>query len=100
MKVVLCATFGIKLLNIFYKPLTIFLFFQHEIKTLNKMDFKKNVNWLQMLTQLIEDWQDIEDPEAVAAVQKWMLERDQLRFVLLDCMEYFLGLKVIVVEVS
>ncbi|XP_075219255.1 5' nucleotidase C isoform X2 [Lycorma delicatula] len=51
----------------------------HEIKTLNKEKFKKNVNWLQMLTQLIEDWQDVDDPEAIAAVEEWMKERDQLR---------------------
>lgn len=34
-----------------------------------------------MLTQLIEDWQDVDDPEAIAAVEEWMKERDQLRSV-------------------
>lgn len=51
----------------------------HEIKTLNKQEFKTNANWLQMLTQLIEDYQDDESPEAQSAVKSWMQERDNLR---------------------
>ncbi|XP_039290743.1 5'-nucleotidase domain-containing protein 3 isoform X1 [Nilaparvata lugens] len=51
----------------------------HEIETLNNVEFKKNVNWLQMLTQLIEDWQDHEDAATIAAVNEWIKERDQLR---------------------
>lgn len=51
----------------------------HEIETLNKPDFKQNANWLQMLTQLIEDHQDRETPEAKKALRRWMDERDQLR---------------------
>lgn len=43
------------------------------------MEFKKNANWLQMLTQLIEDQQDNESVEARVALQAWNVERDQLR---------------------
>lgn len=51
----------------------------HEVETLNKKEFKRNCNWLQFLTQLIEEWQDVETPVAQEAVAKWMTERDQLR---------------------
>uniref|UniRef100_A0A1B6CRG5 5'-nucleotidase domain-containing protein 3 n=1 Tax=Clastoptera arizonana TaxID=38151 RepID=A0A1B6CRG5_9HEMI len=51
----------------------------HEIETLNNDEFKASCNWLQMLTQLIEDWQDVEDPKAKEALDKWIQERDQLR---------------------
>ncbi|XP_050314176.1 5'-nucleotidase domain-containing protein 3 isoform X1 [Anthonomus grandis grandis] len=51
----------------------------HEIATLNNPEFKKNANWLQMLTQLIEDHQDCENPEEQAVLAKWMSERDRLR---------------------
>lgn len=54
-------------------------FFQHEIATLNNPEFKKNANWLQMLTQLIEDHQDCEDPDEQKILAKWMAERDKLR---------------------
>lgn len=39
-----------------------------------------NANWLQMLTQLIEDHQDDESPEAQNALREWMKERDFLRY--------------------
>lgn len=55
--------------------------FQHEINTLNMQSFKENANWLQMLTQLIEDHQDYKDPEAVQVLNEWMAERDMLRLV-------------------
>ncbi|KAK9505725.1 hypothetical protein O3M35_009714 [Rhynocoris fuscipes] len=51
----------------------------HEINTLNKESFKKNCNWLQMLTQLIEECQDIDEPGAKDTLEKWMIERDVLR---------------------
>jgi len=51
----------------------------HEISTLNKSEFKQNANWLQMLTQLIEDHQDCEGVEEQKVLTKWMAERDQLR---------------------
>ncbi|KAJ8973332.1 hypothetical protein NQ317_005373 [Molorchus minor] len=51
----------------------------HEIATLNDPVFKKNANWLQMLTQLIEDHQDCEDLEEQQILAKWMGERDKLR---------------------
>lgn len=51
----------------------------HEIATLNNPEFKKDANWLQMLTQLIEDHQDCEDPEEIEILAKWMAERDRLR---------------------
>ncbi|KAG8250776.1 5'-nucleotidase domain-containing protein 3 [Homalodisca vitripennis] len=51
----------------------------HEIETLNDEHFKRTCNWLQMLTQLIEDWQDSEDPQAIEAIHQWTEERDKLR---------------------
>lgn len=51
----------------------------HEIETLNRRTFKENANWLQMLTQLIEDHQECNTPEEVAVLDQWMKERDQLR---------------------
>ncbi|CAH2102437.1 unnamed protein product [Euphydryas editha] len=51
----------------------------HEINTLNTQSFKENANWLQMLTQLIEDHQDYKEPEAVEVIDQWMAERDYLR---------------------
>ncbi|CAH0727361.1 unnamed protein product, partial [Brenthis ino] len=50
----------------------------HEINTLNMQTFKENANWLQMLTQLIEDHQDYKEPEAVEIISEWMAERDFL----------------------
>jgi len=52
---------------------------QHEIKTLNRKDFKMSANWLQMLTQLIEDTQDDDSEAAQICLKEWMEERDQLR---------------------
>lgn len=52
---------------------------QHEIDTLNNPAFKTNANWMQMLTQLIEDYQDNDTDNAKAALRKWNAERDQLR---------------------
>lgn len=52
----------------------------HEIDTLNNVDFKSNANWLQMLTQLIEDSQDDESECAQIALKKWMKERDDIRY--------------------
>lgn len=51
----------------------------HEIDKLNRVEFKQNANWLQMLTQLIEDVQDNESVAAQQAVHNWMIEREQLR---------------------
>lgn len=47
---------------------------------MNTQSFKENANWLQMLTQLIEDHQDYKDPEALEVLSEWMAERDYLRF--------------------
>lgn len=55
---------------------------KHEINMLNTPEFKRQANWLQMLTQLIEDNQDYKSSEAQAALLKWNAERDELRFVL------------------
>lgn len=53
---------------------------QHEIETLNNDTFKLNCNWLQMLTMMIEEHQEIEDnPLAKRVLEKWIEERDQLR---------------------
>lgn len=51
----------------------------HEIATLNNVEFKSSANWLQMLTQLIEDNQDNESENAQVALKKWMMERDDIR---------------------
>ncbi|KAL0126125.1 hypothetical protein PUN28_004919 [Cardiocondyla obscurior] len=51
----------------------------HEIETLNDPKFKENVNWLQMLTGLIEEHQDYEGPEVQNELDEWIKERDQLR---------------------
>lgn len=53
--------------------------FQHEIETLNDEEFKKNANWLQMLTSLMEDIQDHETEESQQALLKWSKERDEIR---------------------
>nr|CAD7398811.1 unnamed protein product [Timema cristinae] len=51
----------------------------HEIETLNNSTFKFDCNWLQMLTQLIEDHQSATRPEDVTVLGEWMKERDDLR---------------------
>ncbi|XP_004526698.1 5'-nucleotidase domain-containing protein 2-like, partial [Ceratitis capitata] len=51
----------------------------HEIETLNNVNFKTNANWLQMLTQLIEDIQDYQCEAAHICLEKWQKERDLLR---------------------
>ncbi|XP_039967625.1 5'-nucleotidase domain-containing protein 3 isoform X1 [Bactrocera tryoni] len=51
----------------------------HEIETLNNVNFKRNANWLQMLTQLIEEIQDYECEPAQICLEKWQSERDMLR---------------------
>lgn len=51
----------------------------HEIRTLNCSGYKQNANWLQMLTQLIEDCQDCATVEEQMVLAKWMGERDDLR---------------------
>ena len=57
-----------------------FFWHQHEIDTLNTPEFKKNANWLQMLTQLIEDHQGAESTEGKEALKEWNIERDELRY--------------------
>ncbi|XP_058799257.1 5'-nucleotidase domain-containing protein 3 [Phymastichus coffea] len=51
----------------------------HEIETLNDPKFKLDANWLQMLTCLIEDHQNVDGPEAEAELLDWIQERDRLR---------------------
>ncbi|KAI5712521.1 hypothetical protein M8J76_005186 [Diaphorina citri] len=51
----------------------------HEIDTLNNEDFKKNCSWLAILTQLIEDQQDSQEPGASETLKKWEVERDSIR---------------------
>lgn len=63
----------------FVRLRTNYTFAQHEINTLNNEEFKANANWLQMLTQMIEDHQDNESEAARNAVQAWHDERDALR---------------------
>lgn len=57
----------------------LFFTIQHEIETLNNVNFKTNANWLQMLTQLIEDIQDYQCEAAHICLEKWQKERDLLR---------------------
>ncbi|XP_034949266.1 5'-nucleotidase domain-containing protein 2 [Chelonus insularis] len=51
----------------------------HEIENLNNPTFKRNANWLQMLTALIEDHQDYVNSDNVDLLKAWMHERDLLR---------------------
>lgn len=57
----------------------------HEINTLNREDFKQAANWLQMLTQLIENYQADahKSPEITNCgrreLKRWIDERDALR---------------------
>ncbi|KAF6205118.1 hypothetical protein GE061_019285 [Apolygus lucorum] len=51
----------------------------HEIDTLNHTDFKKNCNWLQMLTQLIEECQEVDEADAKITLGTWTMERDKIR---------------------
>jgi hypothetical protein len=39
----------------------------------------RNANWLQMLTNLMEEIQDHETLESEEALQKWAKERDEIR---------------------
>lgn len=52
---------------------------EHEIDTLNDEQFKSNANWLQMLTQLIEEHQDNNSVDAKNALKIWNNERDYLK---------------------
>uniref|UniRef100_A0A0K8W0U0 5'-nucleotidase domain-containing protein 3 n=1 Tax=Bactrocera latifrons TaxID=174628 RepID=A0A0K8W0U0_BACLA len=56
----------------------------HEIETLNNVNFKRNANWLQMLTHLIEEIQDYECEPAKICLEKWQSERDMLRYEFLN----------------
>lgn len=56
-----------------------FVFHQSEIQTLNQPDFKWQVNWLQILQQLIEEHQEAEDEPSRQVIAQWIAERDQLR---------------------
>ncbi|KAL1123392.1 hypothetical protein AAG570_002473, partial [Ranatra chinensis] len=51
----------------------------HEINTLNKTEFKRNCNWLQMLTQLFEEFQGSKQPNAKLVLASWLAERDKIR---------------------
>ncbi|XP_065223203.1 5'-nucleotidase domain-containing protein 3 isoform X2 [Planococcus citri] len=51
----------------------------HEIRTLNTEKFKSTCNWLQMLTQLIEEQQDSRLPDAAVHLAEWQMECNQLR---------------------
>lgn len=53
---------------------------QHEIETLNTEDFKRTCNWLQMLTQLIEEQQDSTLPNAAVSLAQWEIECEELRY--------------------
>ena len=59
------------------------MLFQHEIQTLNKQSFKMDSNWLQVLTQLIEENEYLaEDESSEKEVKQWIDERNYLLFVL------------------
>ncbi|XP_046383432.1 5'-nucleotidase domain-containing protein 3 isoform X2 [Ischnura elegans] len=52
----------------------------HEIETLNNKELKFDLNWLHMLTQLIEDSQDSAwKADCKVMLTKWLEERDHLR---------------------
>ncbi|XP_046641987.1 5'-nucleotidase domain-containing protein 3-like [Daphnia pulicaria] len=50
-----------------------------EIQTLNTSQFKWHVNWLQVLQQLIEQFQESEGEHSRKLIKEWIAERDQLR---------------------
>ncbi|EFX61492.1 hypothetical protein DAPPUDRAFT_304969 [Daphnia pulex] len=50
-----------------------------EIQTLNTSQFKWHVNWLQVLQQLIEQYQESEGEHSRKLIREWIAERDQLR---------------------
>lgn len=43
------------------------------------------MNWLQFLTSLLETYQDLEDPEALAIIKEWWQERNMIRFGMSFC---------------
>ncbi|KAJ8887726.1 hypothetical protein PR048_013944 [Dryococelus australis] len=51
----------------------------HEIEMLNVESFKHDSNWLQMLTQLIEDYQNVEGKDEYKVLLEWINEREDLR---------------------
>lgn len=51
----------------------------HEINILNTDEFKRTCNWLQMLTQLIEEQQGSDLPNAAVHLAQWQQECDTLR---------------------
>lgn len=51
----------------------------HEINNLNNPDFKRALNWLQMLGQLIEEREDSDDPDSEIILHRWRQECDRLR---------------------
>lgn len=61
---------------------------QAEIETINDPNFKWSVNWLQVLQQLIEDYQDTDDPSCKRIISQWIQEREQIRL-LLDQLDSF-----------
>ena len=56
---------------------------QHEIETLNTEEFKRTCNWLQMLTQLIEEQHDSDLPNAAVHLAQWSKECEELRYLYL-----------------
>lgn len=71
---------------------------QHEIDTLNREEFKETANWLQMLTQLIENYQvdayihgNSITHCGKAELYRWIEERDQLRHELKVIFNPFFG---------
>ena len=47
---------------------------EQEIDNMNSEYFKWNVNWQQVLMALIEENQDVDDPEARKVIEKWNME--------------------------
>jgi len=47
---------------------------EKEIAMMNTKEFKWGVNWQQVLKSLVEDHQDIEDPEAKKVIEEWKME--------------------------
>ncbi|XP_023340841.1 5'-nucleotidase domain-containing protein 3 isoform X2 [Eurytemora carolleeae] len=49
---------------------------EKEIAMMNTEEFKWGVNWQQVLKSLIEDHQDVQEPEAKEVIEAWKIEVD------------------------
>lgn len=50
-----------------------------EINILNTDEFKRAINWLETIQELMEEMQDQEDSDSQAIIKRWETERDDIR---------------------